>query len=564
MSSNKKRVSIQDDDGDAQLMPLNDSRYASYNSSFTDDSPDSTTQEEAFESLAFKKLKPAQLKEARAAERLSIRLLAVDDDDSEEEDRVLRHSLRLLQEEDAADEGKGRLSRARSSRVFQKMLDETLEESNRKARWSLVTMLAVAVVGLAVVVATFYVGAKVVGPPSQPTGPYELIERQEGSDFFDYYSFYEGRDSVGSNGYLMYVSENTATELGIVNVTYEKDMLDEYDRKRQRRRKVEDSNNISSSNISSSNSNSNRTSSTEAEYDETDKPFIYMGSSPTEEGPRNSIRLEGNRRFNRGLFIIDLRHMPAGCGTWPAFWLTDEANWPVNGEIDIVEGVNFQSVAKTALHSTKGCSMDDIPLGTMTGEWDTATGIPNAKTGIPDMTVRYAQNCFVYDPHQWLNQGCVAGDTGGGSLGEPLNEKGGGIYALEWDPINTHIKTWVFTPHENAPENLVDAIRTASNPLEERVMPDPEQWPIPYGYFGIGDGTSCSADHFRHMRLVFNLAFCGSVSGNRFQLDCKKQAEQFDTCNEYIKSDPKEMDEAYWKIRGVYVYERQWERQWVN
>ena len=66
--------------------------------------------------------------------------------------------------------------------------------------------------------------------------------------------------------------------------------------------------------------------------------------------------------------------MPAGCGVWPAFWLTDEANWPVHGEIDIVEGVNYQNVAKTALHSTKGCSMNDIPLGTMTGSWDTAQG----------------------------------------------------------------------------------------------------------------------------------------------------------------------------------------------
>lgn len=71
---------------------------------------------------------------------------------------------------------------------------------------------------------------------------------------------------------------------------------------------------------------------------------------------------------------IDVRHMPAGCGVWPAFWLTDEANWPVHGEIDIVEGVNYQDVAKTALHSTKGCSMNDIPLGTMTGGWDTAQG----------------------------------------------------------------------------------------------------------------------------------------------------------------------------------------------
>lgn len=558
-SANKKHVSIQDDDGygDAQLMPLHDTTYSSYDSNITDDS----AAEEASEAQAFaEKLRPSQLKEARAAERLSIRLLAVDDDDSEEEDRVLRQSLRLLDAsvgDEDEDEGRGARSAARSSRIYKKMLDETLEESNRKARWSLLSMLALAVIGVITAVVAFYVGSRVIGPPNQPTGPYELIERQEGHDFFNYYTYYEGPDSAGSNGYQMYVSERSATDLGIVNVTYEKDILDDYDLRRQRRRKLEG--NSSNSSDTRASSNSSRTT-----KDEKEKPFIYMGSSSTADGPRNSIRLEGNRRFNRGLFIIDLRHMPAGCGTWPAFWLTDEANWPVNGEIDIVEGVNFQSVAKTALHSTKGCSMDDIPLGTMTGEWDTATGIPNAKTGIPDKTVRYAQNCFVYDPHQWLNQGCVAGDIGGDSLGEPLNKKGGGIYALEWDPINTHIKTWVFTPHENAPENLVDAIRTASDPLEERVMPNPEQWPIPYGYFGIGDGTSCSADHFRHMRLVFNLAFCGSVSGNRFQLDCKKQAEQFDTCNEWIKSDPKEMDEAYWKIRGVYVYERQWERQWVN
>lgn len=51
------------------------------------------------------------------------------------------------------------------------------------------------------------------------------------------------------------------------------------------------------------------------------------------------------------------------------------------------------------------------------------------------MTYREARNCFVYDPHQWLNQGCVAMDAGGGSLGVPLNDKGGGVFALEWDPV---------------------------------------------------------------------------------------------------------------------------------
>jgi hypothetical protein len=107
--------------------------------------------------------------------------------------------------------------------------------------------------------------------------------------------------------------------------------------------------------------------------------------------------------------------------------------------------------------------------------------------GIPDMTVREAKNCFVYDPHQWLNQGCVAVDKDGGSLGIPLNEKGGGIFVLEWDPTYKHIRSWVFSPHTAVPENLVKAIRTAHEPVEEnRVMPDPEEWSTPYGYFPLG------------------------------------------------------------------------------
>ena len=66
------------------------------------------------------------------------------------------------------------------------------------------------------------------------------------------------------------------------------------------------------------------------------------------------------------------------------------------------------------------------------------------------------------------------------------------------------------------------------------------------------------------MRLVLNTAFCGSVCGNRFQLDCKNQSKTFETCNDWIKSEPQELEEAYWKIRGVYVYQRQWEKAWIS
>mmetsp|Transcript_1601 Transcript_1601/g.2126 ORF Transcript_1601/g.2126 Transcript_1601/m.2126 type:complete len:95 (+) Transcript_1601:394-678(+) len=65
-------------------------------------------------------------------------------------------------------------------------------------------------------------------------------------------------------------------------------------------------------------------------------------------------------------------HLDVVCWVWPAFWLTDEDKWPENGEIDIVEGVNNQSVAKTALHTSKDCEMfAQVPDYEKTGlcEW---------------------------------------------------------------------------------------------------------------------------------------------------------------------------------------------------
>lgn len=308
--------------------------------------------------------------------------------------------------------------------------------------------------------------------------------------------FYNGLDSEGSKGYVNYVSRERANELNIANVTYEDADPSVF-----------------------GNQTSNQTNSLPMAMDKRKdalhekEPFVYMSTSPTADGPRNSIRLEGLRRFNRGLFILDLRHMPAGCATWPAFWLSDEPNWPVNGEIDILEGVNLQSVAKIAMHTTNGCDMYDVPLGIKTGIWDTATGVPK-QNGDIDTTVREARDCFVYNPHQWLNQGCVAIHDQAGTMGVPLNENGGGVFGkyrlqvvdrhpinfatqlskrysctivLEWDPVNRFIKSWVFAPHTAVPDNLRNSMSSA-NDLEttNRVMPDPRTWGLPYAYFPIG------------------------------------------------------------------------------
>ena len=247
-------------------------------------------------SLAFADLKPDD-DELQRADALSTRLLEIEDDDSEAEERILRKSLNLLPKGPMALSSRPltALGPRRRSGVFRERMDELFEDIDRDAKNRVCAMVGMFVGALFVVFACFYVGVVFVGPPNLPVGPYRLLERQEGDGFFTYYQFYEGPDSVGSNGFNEYVSMQRATELGIVNVTYEKDELDVFGTSRRRR------------------------------LVQHDEPFVYMSSMPTEKGPRESIRLEGKRRFDRGLFIVDLRHMPAGCGVWPAFWLTDEA-----------------------------------------------------------------------------------------------------------------------------------------------------------------------------------------------------------------------------------------------
>ena len=80
-----------------------------------------------------------------------------------------------------------------------------------------------------------------------------------------------------------------------------------------------------------------------------------------------------------------------------SFWLTDEDDWPNHGEIDIVEGLNNQSVAKTALHTRAECSMyAHVPDYAHTGQWDRATGIPDTFTGRIDYTTSLpADNCWI-------------------------------------------------------------------------------------------------------------------------------------------------------------------------
>jgi hypothetical protein len=54
--------------------------------------------------------------------------------------------------------------------------------------------------------------------------------------------------------------------------------------------------------------------------------LVYLGVDKTNvyspDGPgRPSVRLESKMSFTEGIFVIDLTHMPAGCGVWPGTYL---------------------------------------------------------------------------------------------------------------------------------------------------------------------------------------------------------------------------------------------------
>lgn len=411
-----------------------------------------------------------------------------------------------------------------------------IDETNQKRKKKIIVIAGATIAAACLIAINISVANSLNG--RKPIGPYGLTSVQEGDSFFANYEFYDGPDSLGSAGYNNYVGKNRALELNIANITTESgpDVFASSDANAATRK---------------------------------EEQFIYMKSAPTEKGPRESVRLEGKTRYDRGLFILDLRHMPAGCGVWPAWWLTDEKHWPDNGEIDIVEGINYQTVAKTALHTSDRCNMfPHVPDWAKTGHWDWATGLPDTFTGVMDFnTSKPADDCNVLAPHQWANQGCVAVSSDEGTIGEPLNKQGGGIYALEWDPDKEKaIRSWVFPGHDSVPSNLREAIESASSTdKSKRVVPDPSEWGLPYAYFAVGEGTGCSADHLKNMRIVFNLAFCGTVAGNRYFRDCPAEAKLFKkgkdpvlSCNALIKSNPEMLEQAYWKIRGLYVYERAW------
>lgn len=245
---------------------------------------------------------------------------------------------------------------------------------------------------------------------------------------------------------------------------------------------------------------------------------IYLGVDHTTVNPaggRPATRVTSNKPYNKGLFIADISHMPGGiCGVWPSFWMVGP-NWPSQGEIDIIEGVNTYATNAVTLHTSAGCTMSSAgdQAGSILANADCNAG--NA------------------------NQGCSTTTANTQSYGTGFNANGGGVYAMEW--TSQAIKVYFFT------RSAIPSDITSGNP-------NPSSWGAPMASFTGGSG--CNIDsHFQNQQLVFDTTFCGDWAGAANVWNTGSCASLASTCSDYVASNPTAFVQAYWMINSVKVYQ---------
>ncbi|KAJ5034719.1 hypothetical protein NUH16_006162 [Penicillium rubens] len=295
---------------------------------------------------------------------------------------------------------------------------------------------------------------------------YSLVETWEGKNFLDYFNFHVGPDPT--NGFVNYIDQETAENTGLVKLT--------------------------------------------------DTGSVYLGVDyatkldPNGNKGRDSVRIGSKKYYDKSLVIADIAHMPGStCGTWPAFWSVGR-EWPQDGEIDIIEGVNLQEHNEIVMHTAGTCSLTDTDM----------TGSVNA-TGCG------------------LDLGPVGCKIEGqeGSFGTPFNKKKGGVYSLQW--TDEFLKIWYF-PRNSIPASITNG------------EPDVTQFGTPMAVVK----ESCDvANAFKPQSFVFDVTFCGDWAGGVYgDSGCPMtDGDPFQSCQNYVANHPAAYKETYWEINSIKIYQ---------
>lgn len=190
--------------------------------------------------------------------------------------------------------------------------------------------------------------------------------------------------------------------------------------------------------------------------------------------PRNSVYISSQDYFEIGtVFVVDVVHMPWGCSVWPAIW-TKGTDWPANGEIDILEGVNRMTYNQMALHTNEGCS-----AAANTDQ----TGTPGA------------------GPACWPKSGCTVKENTPNSFGDAFNSNGGGVWAMQFDVSGVFIWFW---QRNEIPTSISSASSTSGL--------DISSWGPPSAAYPSGPTCNIS-QHLGPQQLVIDITLCGDWAG---------------------------------------------------
>lgn len=267
--------------------------------------------------------------------------------------------------------------------------------------------------------------------------------------------------------------------------------------------------------------------------------------SPSARG-RDSMRISSPTAYNQVLIVLDVAHIPTGCGTWPAFWtLSKDGPWPNGGEIDIIEGIHQDIHNQATLHTSSNCKMPpDLRRQPQRGHV--------LKTDC-DAAVESNAGCGVMfsdsDPSTPSDSGSSKPYT---SLGDPFNLGRGGYFVMQKGPDG--VKIWFFPRGRYVPLVIRDGV-----PAESPMEPNPSgSWGDPEAYFPFEPEFCDYAKHFDAHRIVFDLTFCGDWAGNTWAgSGCQVWGN---SCNAFVDNKPSEFREAFWEINGLRVYTpRQWQ-----
>ncbi|KAG0701161.1 glycoside hydrolase family 16 protein [Suillus ampliporus] len=291
---------------------------------------------------------------------------------------------------------------------------------------------------------------------------YSRTSQLAGQSFLDAFNFQAISDPT--NGRVTYVDESTAQADGLVSVANNKLIL-------------------------------------RADYTTT-----LSASGPG----RNSFRIQSNTQYSHHVAIFDIAHMPQGCGTWPA---EVGANWPNEGEVDILEGVNDQTPNRCSLHTSAGCTMPS-------SRW---------MTGTADGT-----DCDAYDNS---NAGCGVMFNDNMSYGPDFNNNGGGWYAVERSTSYIRVFFW-----ERTSGSVPSEVSSPGSSI------DTKTWGEPVALF---PNTDCDlSTHFGAHNIIINLTFCGDWAGSSYAASgCPS------TCIDYVNNNPSAFSNAYFEFNSLNIYQ---------